>query len=124
MENSIFFKSRPNLFGILRRTEQRALHAIDYLILDTATFILLDYTRFTITDTEVPPVTTVPRLYNQVPGAGSVAVADAPDRALYCLVDVLTADSRVLVTIAAPIKSGAVVSVPGTAKGASDGCTE
>ena len=123
MENSIFFKSRPNLFGILRRTEQRALHAIDYLILDTATFILLDYTRFTITDRGQPRLTS---LNNEVPGAGSVALADAPDGALYCFVDVLTAaDPRVLeVPIAASVQPATVVSVPGTAKGASDGGTE
>ena len=90
-------------------------------ILYTTTFILLDYTRFTITDTGLPHFTS---LYNEVPGAGSVAVADAPDGALHCFVDVLTGDPRVLVTIAATIESGALVSVPGTAEGASDGCTE
>ena len=103
---------------------RRALNAID-LILNTTTFILVDYTRFTITDTGRPRVTS---LHNEVPGAGSVALADAPEGALYCFVDLLTvlttADPRVLVPIAASIQPATLVSVPGTAKGASDGCTE
>ena len=117
-----FLKSPQSILNIVEGRGQRALHAIDYLILDTATFILQDYTRFTITDTGRPRLTS---LYNQVPGAGSVALADAPQGALHCLVDVFTtADPRVLVPLAASVQPATVVSVPGTAEGASDGCTE
>ena len=97
------------------------------IILNTTTFVLLDFTRFTITDTGPRHLSS---LYNEVPGAGSVALADAPDGALNCFVDLLrltvvtTADPRVLVPIAAAIQPATLVSVPGTAKGASDGCTE
>jgi len=37
---------------------------------------------------------------------------------------VFTADPRVLVAVTAPIQPATLVSVPGTAKGASDGSTE
>ena len=118
-EIPLFFKAAPM---DMEFWEGAACEILLSNILYTTTFILLDYTRFTITDTGLPHFTS---LYNEVPGAGSVAVADAPDGALYCFVDVVTAaDPRVLVPIAATIESGALVSVPGTAKGASDGCTE
>ena len=119
MENSIIFCNIE---------EGTACDRSHYLILNTTTSFLLDYyTRFTITDTGPLRVTS---LYNEVPGAGSVALADAPDGALYCFVDLLrlavvtTADPRVLVAIAASIQPATLVSVPGTAKRASDGCTE
>ena len=112
MENSIIFCNIE---------EGTACDRSHYLILNTTTSFLLDYTRFTITDTGPPRLTS---LYNQVPGAGT------PDGALYCFVDLLrltvltAADPRVLVPIAASIQPATLVSVPGTAKGASNGCTE
>ena len=118
MENSIIFCNIE---------EGTACDRSHYLILNTTTSFLLDYTRFTITDRGPPRL---PSLYNQVPGAGSVALADTPDGALYCFVDLLrltvitTADPSVLVAIAASIQPATLVSVPGTAKRASDGCTE
>ena len=81
--------------------------------------ILLDFP-----DLETLPTPHLSSLYNEVPGAGSVAIADASDGALYCLVDVLTANPRVLVAIAASIDPAALVSVSGTAEGAPDGCAE